>query len=260
MPSKHEFLQRRLQSIAGFVFVLFLIEHLLTNSMSALFVGDDGKGFVDSVNFIHSLPYLPVIEVLFVAMPIVLHGWYGIDRLLSARYNSFRTDGSSPSLPLARNKAFTWQRITSMVLIVALALHVYYMRFSNQPKEVSSGFQVELSQDAGLETVASRLRTKLMPINEERVIATADTVGTAFLLILRDTFKSIPMCLAYSLFVLLAVFHSCNGLWTFSITWGITLSEPSRLIFRRITNGLMLLLFFLGFAAIWGVYWLNLRF
>jgi succinate dehydrogenase / fumarate reductase cytochrome b subunit len=228
--------------------------------MSALFIGDDGKGFIDSVNFIHSLPYLPVIEILLVGVPIAVHGLYGIDRLRSARYNSFATDGARPSLPLPKNRAFTWQRITSMLLVVGLGLHIYYMRFHNQPKEAEAGFQVELSKDAGLVNVASRLHTKLIAVDEERVIATSDNVGTAFLLVVRDTFKSIPLCFLYSLFVLLAVFHSCNGLWTFSITWGISLSERSRVVIRHVANALMLLLFFLGFAAIWGVYWLNLRY
>jgi len=57
----NEFLRRRLHSLAGLFFVLFLFEHIFTNSKAALFLGDDGAGFITMVNFFHSLPFLPLI-------------------------------------------------------------------------------------------------------------------------------------------------------------------------------------------------------
>ena len=41
------FIWRRLHSLMGLWLVLFLGEHLLTNSQAALWLGDNGKGFVD---------------------------------------------------------------------------------------------------------------------------------------------------------------------------------------------------------------------
>jgi succinate dehydrogenase/fumarate reductase cytochrome b subunit len=58
----------------------------------------------------------------------------------------------------------------------------------------------------------------------------------------------------------MAAFHSCNGLWTLCITWGVTLSERSRLWMRALCHSLMGLLIFLGLSCIWGVYWVNLRY
>ena len=57
------FLWRRLHSIAGLWLVIFIISHLFTNSQAALLIGDDGQGFINAVNAIHNLPYLPLIEI-----------------------------------------------------------------------------------------------------------------------------------------------------------------------------------------------------
>jgi succinate dehydrogenase / fumarate reductase cytochrome b subunit len=258
-----EFIARRLQSLAGFVFLLFLCEHLFTNSQAALFVGDDGRGFIDAVNWIHSLPYLPVVELAFIASPILLHVWWGIERVRMAKFNSGSSDGAAPTLAYSRNIAFSWQRITSIILIVAILMHVIYMRFLHQPHEHSYGvfreFFVKVTDDPGLSSVASRLDVKLTKDGGDVVLASANNVGTAFLLVLRDTYKSIVLCLLYSIFVVIASFHACNGLWTFAITWGVTLNEGSRRLVRIASNLLMGLLIFFGLACIWGVYWVNLR-
>jgi succinate dehydrogenase / fumarate reductase cytochrome b subunit len=84
-----EFLWRRLHSIFGLLIVLFLIEHFLTNSQSALLFGQSGEGFIKAVNFIKNLPYLPVIEVLLIGVPIVVHGALGVRYALTGKMNSF---------------------------------------------------------------------------------------------------------------------------------------------------------------------------
>lgn len=318
---KREFLMRRLHSLAGIAFLLFLVEHLFTNSQATLFLGDDGKGFIDQVNWIHSLPYLQVIEFSFIGLPLALHVWFGIERIHMAKINSIPSDGTAPSLPLNRNIAFTWQRITSVLLIVGIGVHVYYMRFVKQPENVTYGvhnhFFVKLGVDSGLYTVAPRLDLMLFDkkmiddaeahlneqsiqnpkgalfnapfynrqladtVKEERslelekelfhtmkglnpaknqVVAHTTSFGTAILMMLRDTYKSVWMCVLYSFFVVIACFHACNGLWTFAITWGVTLSERSRVVVRLFSNLLMTLLIFFGMACIWGVYWINLRY
>lgn len=71
------FTMKRFSSLMGLFIVLFLFEHLLTNSQAALFFGDYGKGFIDAVNFIYSLPYLPVLELVLLGVPIGYHGYWG---------------------------------------------------------------------------------------------------------------------------------------------------------------------------------------
>jgi len=327
------FFWRRLHSLLGLWLVIFLIEHLLTNSQAALFIGDDGQGFIHAVNFLHSLPYLPVIETVLLGGPIVFHAVWGIKYIFTAKANSGKSDGSKPSLgEYTRNRAYTWQRISSWVLIVGIIIHVVQMRFVNFPatadKDGEHYFMVRVTLDEGLYTVADRLGVELYdqvrindakkglsqrrfsseakrievneatlgllwspegvaynseqakrlqqqqrgqqqlewvnaleqrPLRGGDVIAVSNEFGKAVLLMVRDTFKIPYMIVLYSVFVILAVFHAFNGLWTFLITWGLILTQASQIIMRRLSLGLMLLLGSLGLAAAWMTYWINLR-
>jgi succinate dehydrogenase / fumarate reductase cytochrome b subunit len=150
-----------------------------------------------------------------------------------------------------------------MLLIVAIGLHVYYMRFLKYPQEVKvkneTEYIVTVTDDPGLSSVAKRLDVQLEKGKQDTYVATSENIGTSFLLVVRDTYKSILLCVLYSLFVFIAAFHGANGLWTFLITWGVTLTEHARSIFRHVSVVLFALLLFLGLSCIWGVYWINLR-
>lgn len=288
------FITRRLQSFTGVFLVLFLIEHLLTNSQAALFIGEDGKGFIDAVNFIHSLPYLPVIELSLLAVPILIHGYWGVQYLFTSKFNYKSTDGATPSLPLPRNRAYIWQRITAVLLLFGIILHVAYMRFVHQPTIVGSGikerYAVKIQHDPGLETVSQRLNLQLISqekknvlerrykadtlseedaevaraigkatMSQSEVIAISTNFGTALLMVVRNAFQSIWLCILYSLFVIAASFHACNGLWTAMISWGVNLNEASRNRCRTFSNTILAILLFLGLVSIWGSYWINLK-
>jgi succinate dehydrogenase / fumarate reductase, cytochrome b subunit len=160
------FVWRRLQSLMGFWFVLFLVEHLLTNSQAALWLGDNGKGFVAMVDFLHNLPYLQVIEIVLIGVPILIHGAWGVKYLLTSKFNSLPSNGSAPSLTkYGRNHAYTWQRITSWILLIGIVLHVAKFRFLEYPQSVGEGgmttYFVRVSVDNGLYTVADRLGVTL---------------------------------------------------------------------------------------------------
>src|SRR5271170_4851053 len=88
------FVWRRLHSLMGLWLVLFLMEHLLTNSQAALLLGENGKMFVQMVNSLHNLPYLQVIEIFLLGVPFLIHMVWGVQRLFTAKANSSRTDGS----------------------------------------------------------------------------------------------------------------------------------------------------------------------
>jgi len=157
-----EFFWRRIHSLAGLWLILFIIEHLLTNSQSALFLGDDGHGFISSVNWIHNLPYLPVIEIVALGVPFLIHGLWGIKYAREAKINSLGSNGSRVALGRYKeNRAFTWQRVTSWILIFGVVAHVTQMRFLNYPAEAQIGKQdfyaVRVSGDQGLATLGARL-------------------------------------------------------------------------------------------------------
>lgn len=284
------FIWKRWHSLMGLWLVIFLLEHLLVNSQAALLFGEDGSGFIRMVNSIHELPYLSAIEMLFLGIPFFIHIVWGIAYLRTGKINSTKSDGSRPSLKeYPRNHAYTWQRITAWILVLGVVAHVIQMRFIEYPQRVGSGlkehFLVQLAEDDGLFSVASRLNVALfepsgklvsgevqdakqpqlvqaiqaLSIPPSTIIAATNSYGKASLLIVRETFKSPLMIALYSLFVLAACFHACNGLWTFLISWGITLTVRAQKRARQITTGLMVVLAFLGLAAVWGTYWINLK-
>jgi succinate dehydrogenase / fumarate reductase cytochrome b subunit len=325
------FVWRRLHSLFGLWIVLFLFEHLLTNSQAALLIGDDGNGFVRMVNAIHNLPYLEVIEIFLIGVPILFHAVLGVKYLWTGKFNSHRTNGAKPSLrENARNHAYTWQRITSWILLFLLIFHVVRFRFIEYPHSVFQNntqmYLVRVGMDNGLYSVADRLGVKIFShedierelaeirtreaekslvdasrniLNEKipssgiydshkdliissaqsylqkrafvealgefslkptEVVCVAEKFGTATLLTVRDTFKNPYYVALYTIFVLAACFHGFNGLWTFLITWGMILSMASQKRMLKFAIGLMVLVTFLGLVAVWGTYWLNLKY
>jgi len=266
-----EFILRRLHSFLGFFLVLFLFEHMLTNSQAALFIGDDGRGFINGVEFLHSLPYLPMIEIGLLFVPFFIHSLWGVIYLFRLSLNSFPSDGSRPALWMfSRNHAYTWQRISAVVILIFLFYHVYNMRFHRYPYEKRTGaeteFFVAVKSDEGIRSVAARLDAKVLDkeavssldddlrfwhLADDEVLIQAPNFGTATLFNVRDAFRSTLMAILYSLFVIASAFHALNGLWTFCITWGITLNEKSRRFVRTGTTLLMGGLIFFGLSAIW---------
>jgi len=291
------FIWRRLHSLAGLFFVLYLIEHLLVNSQAALMFGEDGAGFVKSVNKIHELPYLIYIEIFLLGVPILFHTVLGIRYLFTASPNSYGRVGNQVYLPeYSRNQAYTWQRITSWILLFAIAAHVIQMRIREYPLSAKEGretsYMVRIKQDPGLSTLAERLGFQIYdqaridkakqekhvesqqfqeqqahwlevlqqkPLKEGQVIAVSRSFGMAELLMLRETFKSPLMIALYTVLVLTACYHGFNGMWTFMIKWGITLTQRSQMLMRYFTTFLMILVAFWGLAAVWGTYWINLK-
>ena len=304
------FVWRRLHSLMGLWLVIFLLEHLFVNSQAALFIGNDGKGFIEAANSLENLPYLRAFELIFLGLPIFIHTVWGIKYLLTAKYNSFGNDGKTPYLPeYPRNHAYTWQRITAWVLIFGIVAHVIHMRFIEHPIVTEQGSQsyylVRVNLDPGLYTLSQRLNVELYdenrikeaekvlpktspeshtqtpqelvhqqslhqmkegvealkkrPIKASQAIAVANNFGTAELLMIRETFKMPIMIVLYTLFVFAACYHAFNGLWTFLIKWGVTLSQRSQRWMLRIATGLMVFVGFLGLACIWLTYWINLK-
>lgn len=59
------------------------------------------------------------------------------------------------------------------------------------------------------------------------------------------------MFVFYLLGVLSAVFHLCNGLWSFCVSWGITVSPRSQQIFTYLSLILFVLLSIVGIRALY---------
>jgi succinate dehydrogenase / fumarate reductase cytochrome b subunit len=260
------FIWRRVHSLMGLWLVVYLTMHLLVNSQAALWLGENGSGFVRMVNTLESLPYLRVVETLLIAIPLLIHLVWGVKRALSAKTNVIGSSGKKPELKYSRNVAYTLQRWTSWVLLFGILGHVAQMRFIEQPRKLETQGKeqsmVKISNDPELAELSKRVGVTLFYPTESNglkpseVYAVADTPGTAMLMMVRDTFKSPLMCVLYSIFILAAVFHAMNGFWTFLISWGTILSYRSQKAMIPVSLIGMVILAFFGFAAIWGSYWL----
>jgi succinate dehydrogenase / fumarate reductase cytochrome b subunit len=281
-----------------------LIQHLFLNSQAALFIGEDGKSFVDGVNNIHGLPYLILIEIFLLGVPILIHAYWGVLYLRTSQQNAYGHSGNKPHLAYPRNRAYTWQRITSWLLLVGIIAHVIQMRVIDYPVAATVGTQTQyifpVEKDSGLDTLAARLgftyynaeqvqhkkqemaqqsqgqdpvaKQKMEQeqqwmealehklLQQNQVMVVADNFGVAELLLVRETFKMPLMIALYTIFVLAACFHAFNGLWTFLITWGVTLTQTSQRIMLRVAQGLMVVVASFGLAAIWLTYWFNLKY
>lgn len=111
---------RRLHSLCGIVPVgLFLLEHILTNSM----VLGGPAPFNAAVERLAAIPHeimLPM-EICFILVPFLFHGLYGIYILMQAKNNP-------RSYGFARNWNFYFQRITAILIFLFLIWHVVYLR------------------------------------------------------------------------------------------------------------------------------------
>ncbi|MBS0622134.1 MAG: succinate dehydrogenase [Verrucomicrobia bacterium] len=271
-----DFAARRWHSFLGLILALYIIFHLLTNSQAALFFDQEGSGFVHDVNWIHSLPFLPVLEIAVIGFPFLFHGVLGIRYALSSKMNH-------NVIKYAANRAYSWQRITAWILLVLIIFHVVQMRFLDYPAIVPQGgghfeYVVRVKDDAGLKTVAQKHGVKIYSsgeieavggqlgaalryrsLKEGQVMLVADSFGEAALFSVRNTFKSFWMMAIYTVLVLAAVYHGFRGLWSFSIVWGLALTQRSQKMMSLASIALMVIVGFLGLAAVYLTYWVTLK-
>lgn len=183
----HEFLLRRLHSLSGVIPIgFFLIEHLYTNSMAYL----GPEKFNEHVRWLHNLPYLFALELLFIFIPIAFHGIYGIYIALTGRPNV----GAYPYLD---NWRYTLQRVTGYVAFVFILAHLMHFRFAHW-----FGGTKYLGHEDPFWLTWQGFVNLWLPAP---VVSAVYAIGLAS-----------------------AVFHLCNGMTTFCITWGITVGDVAR--------------------------------
>ena len=113
------FLWHKLHSLLGIVPIgAFLLEHLLSN-FEAL------KGpiaYGEQVKFLNSLPLVRVLEWVFIFLPILYHGIYGV-------YIWLRGKSNIVYYPWAGNWMYLMQRYTGLIAFAYIGYHVATQRF-----------------------------------------------------------------------------------------------------------------------------------
>jgi succinate dehydrogenase cytochrome b subunit len=120
LGGKHHFLFRRLHSLAGIFFGLYVIVHLLVNA--TLIEGTQPTNIYNlQVQKIHSLPFLIGIEWTLIFIPILYHTIYGLWITFTGQPNLGR-------YPYSKNIFYFFQRLTALLLIFLLTFHVLAMK------------------------------------------------------------------------------------------------------------------------------------
>lgn len=120
-PSSRSFLLGRLHSLAGIVPLgLFLLEHLYSNAVAM-----KGKAAYDEhISTLLGIPFLTLIEIVFIAIPLIYHAAYGIYIGVIAKNNPYRYS-------YTRNWMFVLQRISGVITLVFVLYHLWQFRLSS---------------------------------------------------------------------------------------------------------------------------------
>lgn len=213
---RYHFVLRRLHSLTGLVPVgLFLCFHLFTNFQ--LLLGADA--FQHEVNFIHGMPWLIFIEVsLWLSI--------GFHAALGLVYTFVGTRSNVGIYGYADNWRYTLQRVTGIIALVFIFIHVSHFRWGwNYGGWLLPFYAYHDGVDLASASVAMSLQT---------------VTATAF----------------YLVGALSAVFHFANGLWTIALTWGLTISVAAQRRWGMVCAGLGVLLAVFTIGALAGA-WLH---
>jgi len=116
----YSFVLRRLHSLSGIVPIgAFLVEHFISNSEATNGV----QAYNEQVKFLTSLPFVHVLEWVFIFIPILYHGIYGL-------YIWYCGESNVGEYPWTGNWLYTSQRWTGIITFVYIVYHTIEMRFT----------------------------------------------------------------------------------------------------------------------------------
>lgn len=198
MAGNREFFNRRLHSLLGVVPIgLFLLVHLTVNHQAT----GGAESFNRAANFMESLPFLHVLEILLIFLPLLYHAIYGL-------YIAFTGTVNTGKFGYFRNWMYLLQRITGVITLIFVAWHIWETR------------------------IAMMFGT---PLNYQ---------------MMEDIFSSPFMIGFYLVGIISAIFHFSNGLWSFMVSWGITLSPRSQVISTYVTMIIFVVLSIVGIQTV----------
>ena len=117
------FALRKLHQLTGVVPLgLFFFVHMFTNSKAM----NGEESFEKAVADIHGIPFLLLLEIFGIFIPLLFHSIYGVIISTEARPNV-------GPYPYARNWFYVIQRATGIFLFVFLTFHILNLRFGLIP-------------------------------------------------------------------------------------------------------------------------------
>jgi succinate dehydrogenase / fumarate reductase cytochrome b subunit len=115
------FTLRRLHSLSGIIPVgAFLLEHILISNATAM---GGPAAYAKQVRFLGGLPFVFLLELFGIWLPILYHALYGF-------YIWYRGEGNLVSYSWTGNWMYTLQRWTGGIAFAYIIWHTYTMRFT----------------------------------------------------------------------------------------------------------------------------------
>lgn len=208
--SRNHFLLRRLHSLTGVIPVGgFLLFHLWENAHAL----NGAEAYNETVRSINAMPFVWILELFVILLPLYFHSIYGIYVAADAKHNV-------SNYSYGRNWAFVWQRITGILTLFFVTYHIWHFRI--QKMLGTYGAYEGGTSMSGLPTFK----------------------------IVQDAFANNLIAAVYLIGIVAAAYHLCNGIYTFLITWGITIGPKSQRVSNLITNAAFVLVSALGLAGL----------
>ncbi|RKQ37941.1 succinate dehydrogenase cytochrome b558 subunit [Oceanobacillus halophilus] len=115
---QREFFYRRLHSLLGVVPIgLFLTQHLFVNHFAVY--GEES--FNKAAGFMAELPFVILLEIFVIYLPILYHAVLGV-------YIAFTAKNNTSRFSYFRNWMFRLQRITGIITLIFIVWHVWETR------------------------------------------------------------------------------------------------------------------------------------
>lgn len=218
---RYAFVLRRLHSLTGLFFGFFVTFHLTVNASILLDVRG-GTGYEFVVMKIHDMlgPFVMIASWTLLLAPIIFHAALGVLYTFSGKSNVLRYGYGA-------NWRYLLQRVSGIILLAFIAFHVLTLKF-------------------GFSTVP-------FVVNSQSAIAASVAIGGPVAVSTESVTLALGgslVALFYILGVAAAVFHTANGVWTFLITWGITIGETAQRRAGVFCAAYGIVLGVLGFATV----------
>jgi succinate dehydrogenase / fumarate reductase, cytochrome b subunit len=222
---KDSYLLHKLHSLSGVIPIgAFLIFHLTINSYSLGLSGDGASAFNTAVKAISYAPFVILLELGAIMLPILFHAVYGL--MIVAELPG--PGGNTSHYGYGRNKLYLFQRWSGVAAVLYICYHVYDTTILKYTWELTtselgpfSGHEV--SKELGFQSISYRAMAWRF----------ADPVYLGL----------------YLLGIASACLHLGNGVLNFCIRWGLTIGKEAQKIAAIVGWGLGIALTLLGSAV-----------
>ncbi|REJ79075.1 MAG: succinate dehydrogenase [Acidobacteria bacterium] len=182
-----KFILRKLHQITGIVPLgIFFAVHMFTNAKAM----NGPEVFNDAVADIHHLPFLLLIEIFGIFLPLAYHSVYGLFITREARNNISQYG-------YGRNWLYVFQRVSGIFLFVFLLFHLLHFRWG-------------LFASIGLTGTA-----------------VAGNADQAFSIVAGD-FQNLAVLAFYVFGVFATAWHLGYGIFLFAVDWGLVIGERAQ--------------------------------